>query len=215
MGHPKKQILKALSDSHLRAIGLVAAQWAQLELTLISILSKTSNIPVKQTLILAGAQNATAWCDMLHKLTYEPHALGKPKVKTSLDPIRQRIADLQAQRNTIVHTAWFEPKAEIPSGLFGDIPRARIRASQTAEGAGIPKRGNKIVTITSYSAKEMLAVASKIEKVELDVSSWHHQQQPTSRLIELLRTPSSHSIPVKNLKPQKTRLKSSPQIKAR
>lgn len=164
MSAPKKPVLKALSDSHLRAIGMVAAHWARLEVTLLWIISRTCNIELKQAVILAGAQNATAWCEMLQKLTTPEQEAGKPKIRTPIDEIVEKVKLLLTSRNNIVHTSWFDTR-DFSVGLINFVDE-RPKANQKARGAGIPKRGRKIFLDTSYTAKEMLKVASEIQAVE-------------------------------------------------
>lgn len=174
---PKKQVLKALSDPHLRAIGLVAAQWASLEISILWVLSKESSLSLTQTVVLAGSQNASAWCEMLRKLTDPERVPGKPKAKTDLDPITGEITALLTLRNSIVHTSWNTP--ESVGGLLNyvEAKTARPRAAHKAEGIGIPKRGNKIFSVTMFTTSEMLAIATRIQKVEQSLYSWEFQRQ--------------------------------------
>lgn len=191
----KKPVLKALSDSHLRAIGMVAAHWAQLEVTLLWIVSRVCKIELKQAVVLAGAQNATAWCEMLRKLTSPVQEVGKPKIRMPIDPICETVQTLLKERNNIVHTAWYDAR-DFTVGLINFVD-VRPKATQKARGAGIPKRGSKIFLETSYTARERLKVASEIQAVERSLFGWWDQRQKVSRLAELQRNPSSPPTPTR------------------
>ena len=206
-----KPVLKALSDSHLRAIGLVAAQWADLEWSIMFILSKAFKLDFKHAVILAGAQNPEAWCRMINKLLYPQPAKGDPKIKRPLDKITDKIIKLSSKRNAIVHTSWFPPQP-IAGGLFSlgskSVP-ARPKAGEAAEGAALPKRNPKIFLNISYNATQMLEVANEIAKVELELLSWWRQQPKTNLLAEMLRTHASPPTLSKTAKPAPSRKKSS------
>ena len=196
---PAKSVLKALGDSHLRAIGLVAAQWAELEMSVVWVLSRIADISLSKAVILAGAQNAVAWIDMIKKISYGIQQEGQPKIKTAIDPISKEIADLLKLRNDIVHTSWNQPSST--AGLL-DIegkPNTRPRAALRAEGIGIPKRGSKVFSRTSLNTREMLKIATRIQEVEQTLFLWWNQRQKTNRLTELLLARPANSKPVKNL----------------
>jgi hypothetical protein len=187
MAPPKKIVLRALGDSHLRAIGMVAAQWSSLEFSLLWVLSQEFKIKPSEAVILAGAQNAAAWCEMLRKQTNPPHKLGAQKRLSSIDKLALEVGKLLKLRNDIVHTAWDAPRVGIISGVMAD--RKRLKASDKATGSGIPKRGSKLFTDTDFTATEMIAVATRIAKVEQDMLVWLDRRSQPNRLLNLLQKP--------------------------
>jgi hypothetical protein len=209
MAPPKKAVLRALSDSHLRAIGMVAAQWSSLEVTLLWIVSRAFKIRMSQAVILAGAQNAPAWCEMLRKEMNPPIERGKKTPTTKLDKLAEEVAKLLKLRNDVVHTAW-DPHGEygLIDGEAGEVLNARlprIKAAHKASGTGIPKRGSKLIIETELTAAEMIAIATRIEAVEQALFVWWRQRNQTNRLADLLRTPSDRSIPAKSPAPRAAR----------
>lgn len=173
----KKPVLKALSDSHLRAIGMVAANWSRLEVTFLWVIARVVGIDFRNAVILAGAQNAMSWCDMLQKLTAPPEGEQQhiKRVKTPLDAIRKEVETLQKERNNIVHSFWLDPNAKMHGGLLGLGLEVRPKADRKASGTGIPKRGARVFLKASYDAKEMLGVATQIQKLEEDLLAWERQ----------------------------------------
>ncbi len=174
MAAPTKPVLKALSDSHLRAIGMVAANWSRLEVAFLWVIARVADIDFKDATILAGAQNATSWCDMLQKLTAPPENVQQhfKLTKTPLDAIKKKVEALQRERNTIVHSYWLDPEANSRGGLLGLGLKTRPNARQKASGTGIPKRGVKVFLKASYNATEMLGVAKQIQDLEEELLAW-------------------------------------------
>lgn len=177
MPAPKKPVLKVLSDSHLRAIGMVAANWSRLEVTFLWVIARVAEIEFKDAAILAGAQNAMSWCDMLQKLTAPPENVQQHLkiAKTPLDAIRKKVETLQRERNNIVHSFWLDPDASKRGGLLDLGIKVRPKAGQKASGTGIPKRGGKVFLKASYNAKEMLSVAKQIQDLEDELLAWERR----------------------------------------
>jgi hypothetical protein len=204
MAPPKKAVLSALGNSHLRAIGMVAAEWSNLEVSILWTVSRVFGIKMSQAVILAGAQNATAWCDMLRKETNPPVIPGKPQEQTKLDKIADKVTKLLTLRNNVVHTAWHEQAeygliyGEAADALNARSSRPKLKSTHKATGTGIPKRGNKLFIDTSLTAAEIIALANRIAAVEQELFVWKRQRDRTNRLAELLKTPSHHSTPAKS-----------------
>lgn len=169
------RIRKALSAAHLQAIGLVAAHWSELELTLLWALSKTAGIGFVKTVTLAGSQNVTAWCEMLSKLTGQPLSKGSP-----LGKLKQQIADAQVQRNQVVHAAWHS-REEVRGGLLGEIAPKPMGAKDVASGTGVPKRGKSPLITIEFTAPEMRKVAAEIAAIEQSVHEWVYQYLQTQQ----------------------------------
>lgn len=181
MARPQTYTIKTLSTTHLRAIGKVAAEWSSLELTILLTLAAAAKVDFKTATILVGTQNVTVWCEMLKKLTGDSAAYKKRKKKpgepdtkkkpTELDRLCERINELQRERNEIVHAVWFPTT---PLGLpdFDSFPPKTSKSKDKLLATTFPKRGKKTTKFTIKTAKEMLAVASGIAKVGLDLHVW-------------------------------------------
>lgn len=183
MAPPKKRIHEALSPAHLKAIGRVAAQWSSLELTLIWVLSKVTDIPLSTMLLLVGSQSTKQWCDMLIKITRDSKnfhsilARGPKPVQTELDILCAEIEDLRPLRNQIVHATWDPPTVRI----------GRLKAKDKAEGTGI-KRNAGMLNVFQYSSLEMLKIANRIEAVEQAAFDWLNLRKKRLRLAAALKT---------------------------
>lgn len=179
MASTKNDLLRSLSTSHFRAIGRVAAQWNALELTILWAIGKESGLNMKTAAILAGSQNATAWCEMLKKLSGDTKTVTRKK--TALDTICARVTIAQKQRNDVVHAAW-HPREEIRGGLFGELPAQKPKAKDKILGTGVPKRGTSSFTVIEYDSTQMLAVAAEIESIEQALFDWLDPRMTRRRL---------------------------------
>jgi hypothetical protein len=192
----KNSILSALSDSHLRAIGKVAAQWSALELTMMYCISRITGSTIKQAVILTGSQNVASWCDMLKKLTEDSKPFtGKA---TELDRICKQIIDIQSERNAVVHTAW-HPRVALIGLLGSPTELVRIKSKEQASGVGVPKRGTQVYKDVAYSAPEMIRVAKDIQAAETDLFAWMQKRPKTPPRQSAIRALSEIHPPVKNL----------------
>lgn len=189
MPAPKKPVLKVLSDAHLRAIGMVAANWSRLEVTLIWALAKIGDVDFRKAVILAGPQNAISLCEMLDKLL-APQSIKDPKPtkNTEFSKIKERIQALQRDRNNIVHSYWFGPNTNKLVGLLGIELNQRPTADQKVSGTGIPKRGNKVFLDNAYTAKEMLSVAKQIDELDMTILKWAQMTMRTRALAKELKS---------------------------
>lgn len=184
MAKQKNEILKALRDTHLRAIGKVAAQWSALEITILFVISKALNVSFTQATIVCGSQNASAWCDMLKKLTNESKG-------SELATVCKTIEDLQSKRNNIVHAYW-HPRQEVANGLFG-LNITPQKPPILARGIGVPKRGKEIFRQFEYAPQDILKVANEIAKAERSLFDWHSQRQKRLLLAQkLAEHPTTH-----------------------
>lgn len=182
MVRKKKEVLKALSSAHLRAIGSVAAHWNLLELTLLWAISKIAKVSYSQAIIMAGAQNAEAWCAMLQKMTGDTKRPGPGAKPTKLDKLTTSVQELHAKRNEVVHASW-HPRTPIVAGLLSAThpPSAPPKGKDKASGTGIPKRGKKVMNFIDYTSSEILAISNQIEKIEQDVYEWLGHWQKVQR----------------------------------
>lgn len=192
MARPSKEILRTLSSAHLRAIGRVATQWNALELTVLWVLSKVAGSGLTTTVVLAGSQNATAWAEMLQKLTRDTKAITGSK--TELDRIRTRIEEAQRKRNDVVHAAW-HPRAEVRGIIAEAMIQPKPKAGDRVTATALPKRGKEIYKDIAYTSAEMLKVADEIQATESDLFDWFARWQRSPRGLLSLQPPVGPAQP--------------------
>lgn len=195
MARKKNEVLKALRETHIRAIGKVAAQWSVLEITILFVIAKVLNVEFRDAVAVCGSQNATAWCDMLKKLTKESKSTGAPK-RTVLDNICQTISELQTKRNDIVHGYW-HPRKEVATGLLG-LPLNPSKPPELASGIVVPKRGVAVFRQIEMTPSEMLKTANEIAKAERELFDWYSQRQKRLLTAQQLTYPSTMDPQTRN-----------------
>lgn len=162
----KEYVLRALSDSHLRAIGKVAAQWSSLETTMLRAIADVASIEFETLLLFVGSSGTKTWTELLIALSGE----GK---KSLLSTLCHEINELYAMRNQIVHCDWKPPIKLTPGmGLLGATFTDPPKATERATGTGIKKRSAQPLVPIAFTAREMLAVAKQIAAAERDLLGW-------------------------------------------
>jgi hypothetical protein len=139
---PRSRALRTLSTQHFINIGLVAAEWANLELTIQLAIHHLAGIPRDIGFILTKPCSPASWCDSLIALA---HML--PEHQEKENPLRrfaQVVNDLAAERANVVHSAWTDRIEDVVSGI------------------GLPKKGRKPTLDIKMSPKEMRAIAERI-----------------------------------------------------
>lgn len=174
----KHYVLRALSDAHLRAIGKVAAQWSSLEFAILRVIADVARIDHQTALVMLAAQGFPSWCEILKAVSGDVTPKPKPVMNTptALESLITEMLDLHRHRNNIVHCAWSAPYGITPGmGLLGTYLLPTPKANEKASGSGLKKRQNNPVFPISYTAKEMLAIASKIDKAETALHAWRRR----------------------------------------
>src|SRR2546423_694411 len=107
----KNYVLRALSDSHLRAIGKVAAQWSSLEFYILRAVAEIAHVEHETVLMMLAAQGFSSWCEILAALSGETTPKPKPKTHkpTEIEAHLTELGILHAHRNKIVHCSWSAP----------------------------------------------------------------------------------------------------------
>lgn len=171
---PTKQtsIQKFLKPNHLQAIGLVAAQWSSLELTVIFIIAKIAKIDVASTITMVAPSNFASWLEMLRKLTIQSKELSWKEPQ--LVKLSEKMRTLQTARNGVVHAAW------MPG------PNESNKRWPSVSGIGIPKRGLKILLSIEKTPAQMRSISKAIEAAESALVSWHNLKREEPRIKGLL-----------------------------
>ena len=175
MPRKKSQVRKALTDSHLKAIGTVAASWSSLEMSILYIMAKIASIPFQTALILAGPSNLAAWSDMLKKLCGQATRYGWNEKK--LSSLLEKIKKLSSERNNVVHASWSPETNNQQTGLLW-IPPTNAQPPKIAKGLGVPKRGKSVLISVEKTAADIRDVAKKIEATEQELFVWLAQTPP-------------------------------------
>lgn len=172
----KDHVLRALSGSHLRAIGKVAAQWSSLETSVLSAISDISQVSHHTVLVMIGTQGFRQWFEILRAVSGE-HLLKRPK---PLGALWSKIEPLQKRRNEVVHCNWMAPISLTPGiGLLGASYLPTPAAHEQARGYGISRSKAAPVMPIAFSAREMLSVAREIEAAERALNAWLRQWKKT------------------------------------
>lgn len=181
MAVKKQRIYDTLRPAHLQAIGKVAANWNELEFSLLTTLAKVANIEMQNLVTLVGSQNVTAWCEMLK--TFAAKSEEYAWKADQLTAICQSATELIGKRNSIVHSAWLDTR---PMGgmLSPGLPFGR--PSVTAEGIGIKKRGTSQFIVVHHTAVEMRTIAKEIVLTTQAFLAWLHRRKPQGKPLGLL-----------------------------
>lgn len=171
---PAKQtsIQKFLKPNHLHAIGLVAAQWSSLELTVIFIIAKLAQLDVASTITLVAPSNFASWLEMLRKLTIQSKEIAWKEPQ--LVKLSEKMRTLQTARNGVVHAAWMPGQTE------------SNKKWPSVSGIGVPKRGLKILLSIDKTPAQMRALAKAIESAESALVGWQNLRREEPQIKGLL-----------------------------
>jgi hypothetical protein len=147
-----KQIL---SESHLKAIGLVAAEWSYTEVFLESLIWEVGDLHERGYAITTHIQSETRLF-MLEALaeTRVPSGATKAEIKKVVAEIRR----LRTDRNNIVHSLWLSPAQ--PQGLItGAMFRKR---KPTPKATKVQAKGKVVISSKPFTARQIMATVSEI-----------------------------------------------------
>lgn len=187
MPKEKSPVHKALRQTHLRAIGKVAASWSSLEVTVLFVIARLLGITTEKAVAVCGSQNMAAWCDAVKKITGQPKSSVNKlaPVDARLNAVCKELLRLQTQRNNIIHAYWTPNETMALSGLLSEY--VKPKPGERASGIGMPKRGHEIFRSINLTPKEMLKVAADIEKVEQEFLSWFSDREKRLKYAKALQ----------------------------
>lgn len=178
MPRPKARIRKALSDAHLKGIGLVAANWADLEFTLMFLVAKESGTTPDKAFSMIAGNGLLSWLEILRRLLLENKKEWLWE-RLASQKLYAKLTELNAQRNQIVHAAWHvpEPLNRLAALIsqFESLP-----PPVEARGIGFKKKGPTTIVVR-FTAEEMRAVAKRIEEAREELISWAAQSPPEEK----------------------------------
>jgi hypothetical protein len=161
LAHVDKSLARrALTKKHLRGIGIVAAEWANLELVMQLAIHSFAELPPDISFALTKSGSLTGWCDTLILLA---HIVPKHAHKEiPLRKLAKHLQDLQADRANVVHSSW---TLLMRANARGNL--VAVKKPGVARGIGAPKKGRKSATLDiEMTATEMEAIADKILKAK-------------------------------------------------
>lgn len=202
MARPKSRIRKALSDAHLKAIGVVAASWSDLELRLVTLIILQSGTSFSKALAMVGGSNVKDSVLITLRLLEADGLAWKIKAFKDLK-IESEISRLQGLRNQIIHATWNIPEV---NRLFELLAPVEAKAKKLkATGIGFKKNAMQISIPVEFTAAEMRTVAKEIAAVNKSIVEWWQMREPVPRLQQLARglldyqsqgqTPAKKKIP--------------------
>jgi len=154
-----------LTDSHLKAIGLVAAEWSYTELCLESLIWEIAGIRGNKGYAITTHIASETRINILSTLA--DTGLTNDDLKKDLTKIVARIRALRTERNNIVHSLWLSSKPEPPLGLIEAVIKRRRKPIPAS--VKITAKGKLNITNRPLTAKQILVVAAEIGDLVSDM----------------------------------------------
>lgn len=154
-----------LTENHLKAIGLVAAEWSWTELCLENLIWEIAEISNAKGYAITTHVPSETRINILSTLAHI--GLANAALNNELATTVARIRKLRTERNNIVHSLWLSSKPRESLGLMASAMKKRrkpIPASQK-----ITAKGKIVITSKPLTAKQILAVANEITELVVDM----------------------------------------------
>lgn len=153
-----------LTDNHLKAIGLVAAEWAYGEMWLESIIwhfAKIDNVTGYAITTHIGSETRINIIE-----TLADTRLTNPTLKAELKAVIARVRDLRTERNNIIHSLWVSNRQTV---TLADLLAKKRPRKPTPDSVRIKAKGSLKITNKPYTSKAIAATADKIGKLVNDM----------------------------------------------
>lgn len=161
---------KVLSEEHLKAIGLVAAEWSYTEVFLEQLIWEVASLEDFGSAITTHISSENR-LDILASVT-DLISLDE-SVKNRIYSLIATIKELRPLRNNIVHSVWLTNTYEVDGKYIKDMVAPKATKTKA--------RGKVVTSKTPTTAKEISDLAVKIGTLALDL--YHLQKE-----IEALRS---------------------------
>lgn len=163
VNNPRFSSMSALTDEHLRAIGLIAAEWSILEITLEAVLihffandweqgriltvEMSNTARINAILSLAQLERDSVWPmpNDLHRITADQFE--------QLRMLCSKFDSLRSQRNSVIHAYWIDPETREEGAKF-----VRVTARRQLK-----------VTTSSFSVLQLDSLAAEIANLEHEI----------------------------------------------
>lgn len=157
-----------LTNNHLKAIGLVAAEWAYVELYLEGFIWEIANIDDRRGHAITTHIPSETRINILETLA--DTRLINPAHKRELKVIVDRIRKLRTARNNIVHSLWLSTKTTSINQILSDYLAKKKRRKPIPASVRISAKGKLNVTNTPMKSKQIMAAASEIGELFSDMN---------------------------------------------
>ncbi len=157
MGTPLAKSI--LSEGHLKAIGLVAAEWSYTETFLESLIWEVAGLDHERGYAITTHLQSETRIFILESLadTRIPNATIKADIKKVVAEIRR----LRTDRNNIVHSLWMSPNPP-GGGLISGALGAKRKRKPTPKSIKIQAKGKVIITNKPYTSRQIMATVTEI-----------------------------------------------------
>jgi hypothetical protein len=153
----------ALTDEHLRAIGLIAAEWSVLEITLEAVLMHFFADDWERGRILTVEMSNTARInailslaqlerDSVQPMPFELHRITADQFE-QLRMLCSKFDSLRSQRNSVIHAYWTDPETREEGAKY-----LRVTARRQLK-----------VSTNSFSALQLDALAAEIAQLRNEI----------------------------------------------
>lgn len=186
MARPKAEVRKALSDAHLKAIGMVAANWSALEFTLMFLVAQESGTTTNKTFTLIAGNGINSWLQVLERLL-ENDGKGWKWQTLKTAGLLKSLQDLQTHRNNIVHAVWNVPE---PLNKLAQLVLQKVNLPPPVQAQGLGFKKGRSTVIIQYTAADMRSVAKQIAGMREELLKWAAKPAPTDKtklMIQALR----------------------------
>jgi len=190
-----------LTENHLKAIGLVVAEWSYTELFLEYLIWEIAQLDDYQGPAITTHLASETRIHILETLA--DTGLHNKTHKTELKDIVNRLRDLRTKRNNIVHAIWLSSKPLAPITLLTSKKRKSIPAS-----IRVKAKGKINITRVPFTSKEILSVASEITHLGSNMTDLvakiqkdREGREAVAKALLARRTPAQSPDP-KTTKPQ-------------
>ncbi len=150
-----------LTDNHLKAIGLVAAEWSWTEMCLENLIWEIAEINHYKGYAITTHLPSETRINILSALAHI--GLANAALQKELNAIVARIRQLRTERNNIVHAIWLSSKPRESLGLItGAMGKRRKPVPALFK---ITAKGKIIMTSKPLTAKQIFTVGAEIAQL--------------------------------------------------
>ena len=157
---------QSLTDSHLKAIGLVAAEWSYTELCLENLIWEVAGINQRHGHAITTHIPSETRINILQALA-DAIAM-KDELNAELNSLLGRLREIRTKRNNIVHSLWISSKP-IPIFTLAELMSKKRRRKPTPFSIKFSARGKLVIKNTLMKPKDVLAVAQEITALVTDM----------------------------------------------
>jgi len=153
-----------LTERHLKAIGLVSAEWSWTELCLEQLVWEVAQMDSPIGQVFTAHSSADARLNMLLTLSHLMQV--DPDAQADLLTLAGRMKELKEQRNRVVHALWMSPRPAT-GGLISSAMKRRRKPVPLS--FRVIARRKVVFSTKPIPAKEIEEVAQRIAHLSHDM----------------------------------------------